>query len=352
MKVMFIIPSMAGGGAERVIAVLANAFVEKGIGTKIMMTAGSDCVYELHPRIELIQTGVTTGGSMLKRISRICNMRKIFKKSRDSVIVAFEPDAAFFAGIAKIGLSMKMVASERNDPRSFGNSRVRKLAYEMADKLVFQTKDAMEYFAPNIQKKGTIIPNPVNDSLPEVYVGERKDTVVAVGRLEQQKNHRMLIEAFAEFVEAYPTYSLHLYGKGDMEEELKILAHQLKVEQKVIFEGFQKDVLLKIRDAGMYVLSSDYEGISNSLLEAMAIGLPVISTDCPCGGSRLCIKNEVNGLLIPVGDVKALADAMKKMAESSQKANEFGAEAAKIRERFSTNHIADQWIQELGEFVS
>ena len=349
MKVMFIIPSMAGGGAERVISVLANAFVEKGIETKIMMTAGGDCVYELHPRIELIQTGVTTGGSMLKRISRICNMRKAFQQNRDSILVAFEPDAAFFAVIAKLGLSMKLIASERNDPSLFGNGKVRKFAYRLADRIVFQTEDAKMYFPQKVQQKSEIIANPIRDNLVEPYVGIRRKTVVCVGRLEKQKNHHMMIQAFAGFVKKYPEYTLHLFGKGSLQEELEQFAVQLGIREKVIFEGFRSDVLSQIRDAGMYILSSDYEGISNSLLEAMAIGLPVISTDCPCGGSGLCIENGYSGLLTPVGDAEAMEQAMCRLASSQEYADDLGKQAVKVRDRFSKQTIADQWIDLLKE---
>ena len=94
----------------------------------------------------------------------------------------------------------------------------------------------------------------------------------------------------------------------------------------------------------MYVLSSDYEGISNSLLEAMAIGLPVIATDCPCGGCRLCIENEKNGLLVPVGDDKAMAEAMGRIAAEPKKADSMGKTASKIAERFSIRHISGEWI--------
>ena len=349
MKVMFIIPSMAGGGAERVISILANEFTKKGIETKIMMTAGKTSVYQLHPEVELLYAGEKTGGKLIKRFARIFRMRKIFKCYRDHILIAFEPDAAFFAGIAKLGLSMKMIASERNDPRSFGSSRVRKAAYGMTEKIVFQTRDAMECFQSGIQKKGKVIPNPISSLLPEPYVGKRQKTVVSIGRMEEQKNHRLLLRAFKEFAESYPEYTLHLYGKGALLEELKQLAGMLNIEDKVIFEGFHKDVLQRVADAGMYVLSSDYEGISNSLLEAMAIGLPVISTDCPCGGSRLCIQNEINGLLVPVADEKALATAMKRIAQSEELGNQLSSEAVKVRSTFSVEQIVSEWLDVLNE---
>ena len=349
MKIMFIIPRMVGGGAERVISVLSNEFINRQISVKILMTAGSDMAYRLDERIEIIQIGGRTGGSVFKRIERIVRMRKVFKQNRDHILVAFEPATAFFTCLAKMGLHMKQVSSERNDPESFPNKKIREYAYLHSDRVVFQTEDAMRYFQKNIQKRGTIIVNPITEKLPEVYTGKRKHTVVAAGRLEEQKNHVNLFYAFKDFLVKYPDYILHLYGQGSLEQELKALADKLEIKEHVVFEGFHESILNEIKDAGMYVLSSDYEGISNSLLEAMGMGMPVISTDCPCGGSRMCIQNGVNGFLVPVGQVDALRDAMEKMAGSEELAAQMGREASKVRERFSLQSIVKEWLDLLNE---
>lgn len=349
MKAIFVVPSMSGGGAERVVSLLANEFVNKGIETKILMTAGNECVYDLKPEIECFQAGEKTGGSMVKRMDRVVRLRRYFKRNKAAVLIAFEPDAAFFCSIARIGLSVSLISSERNDPASFGNGKTRGFAYRHSNRIVFQTRGAKEYFPVEIQKKSRIIENPIAEDLPLPYTGRRKKTVVCVGRLEAQKNHALLLDGFAKFAEKHQDYTLHLYGKGSLEEALKKQAQNLGIGEKVIFEGFVSDITKRIRDAGMYVLSSDYEGISNSLLEAMAVGLPVISTDCPCGGSGMCIEDGINGYLVPTGDEAALIRAMEKMASDEEAAWKMGKEAAKIRETFSVQKIAEKWIEVITE---
>ena len=152
MKIMFIIPRMVGGGAERVISVLANEFVNRQIGVKILMTSGSDMAYKLDDRIKVIQIGGRSGGSLWKRLLRIARMRKVFRSNPEDILVAFEPATAFFTCLAKLGLRRKLVSSERNDPKSFENDRIREYAYRHSDKVVFQTKDAMMYFPKDIQE--------------------------------------------------------------------------------------------------------------------------------------------------------------------------------------------------------
>lgn len=349
MKVMFIIPRMVGGGAERVISVLANEFVNRQMEVKILMTAGDDMAYMLDEHIEVIQIGGRTDGSILKRIARVMRMRKVFRENRGYILVAFEPTTAFFTCLAKKGLGMRLVSSERNDPESFPNKRIREYAFLCSDKVVFQTRVAMSYFPEKIQKKGIVIANPITENLPQVYTGSRKHTVVAAGRLVEQKNHVSLFRAFYKFLQKFPDYVLHLYGEGELEQELKELAVKLGIREKVVFEGFHKDILEEMKDGGMYVLSSDYEGISNSLLEAMGMGMPVISTDCPCGGSRMCIQDGVNGLLVPVGQPDALCKAMERIAGEEDQAAQMGKEASKVRERFSLQSILGQWLDLLDE---
>lgn len=347
MKVIFIIVNMAGGGAERVISILANRFVKKGIDVSIIMTAGDIVAYELDAKVELYCAGETTGGNMLKRLQRIKNMREYLKKSKDAIIISFGPGTSFFAVLADMFLKHPFLISERNDPAACPHPELRNMVYRRADRVIYQTKKAMECFPKRLQRKGCVIPNPLKDELPEVYIGQREKKIVAVGRLEKQKNYHMLLRAFSYFSKKHADYTLHIYGKGVLQEELVQHAQELGITQKVVWEGFRKDVLSKIRTAGIYAISSDYEGISNAMLEAMSLGLPVVATDCPIGGAAMCIKDGVNGLLVPCEDYEAMGEGFLRIAEDLEFAESIGREAIKVREDFAEETICDMWLDQI-----
>ena len=359
MKTVFVIPQMRGGGAERVISILSNNLVRRNIDVDILMTAGDDVSYEIDDRVSLCKVGGETGGNPLKILTRIKRMAEYFKANKGATIVSFGPGTSAYVVLAMIlsgckrgNERTKLVISERNDPKACPHPILRNLVYGMADKLVFQTYQAQYSFPKKLSDKGVVIPNPIKKELPEPYVGEREKTVVAVGRLEEQKNYPLLLKAFSEFHKEHNDYTLHIYGKGYLEDELKALAYETyklngnnkESDTSVIFEGFKDNVDDCIRKAGMYVLSSDYEGVSNALIEALAMGIPTISTDCPIGGSAMCIEDGVSGLLVSVGNATKLTEAMKKLAEDNEYANSLGQKASEIRNRYDENTIAECWI--------
>lgn len=349
MKICFIIPSMTGGGAERVTANLANRLDEMGHEVTIMMTASDDVDYRLNESVVLFKMGNRTNGSLIGRIQRITTMRRYFRKNNDVAYVSMETATNMFAVLSSLFMPINLTISERSNPKQYEHQKLRDCIYCFAPKMVFQTEDAKKCYTKRLQKDGKIIGNPVTEDNAVVYQGERDKRFVAVGRLEAVKNYQMLINAFANVVRMYPEYTLHFYGKGSLESDLREIVHSLDITEKVYFEGFCQNVQEKIKDATAYILSSDYEGMSNSLLEAMSIGMPVISTDCPIGGSRMLIEHEKNGLLVPVGDVDALTEAMRYMIENADSAIQMGREAAKVNERFSIQNVADEWLQYIKE---
>ena len=348
MKIVFVLPDMAGGGTERVVSLLADEYVSRGYQVSIMLFAGNQVAYPLGERIDVVHTGDTSGGNPLIRIKRLIAMRRYYKRNAGCAIFAFSAMGAVFSVIAAVGIPHKILVSERNDPRKYEHQKIRNWAYSKADKLVLQTEDMKKWFPENIRRKSAVIPNPVPQNLPEPYQGVRKKRVVSVARLEPQKNHRLLIEAFAEFLQEFPEYELHIFGIGELEETLKEKVRGLQLEDKIIFRGFSANVREEIIDSSMFVLSSDYEGISNSMIEALAMGVPVISTDCPVGGSRAYIEDENSGLLVPVGDSTALCNAMKRIAADEKLAQKLSDNAVKIRETYALSKIADRFLKEAG----
>lgn len=345
MKIVFVIPDMPGGGTERVISLLANEYAGRGIEVDILLFAGSNVAYKLDRRIQVVSMAEASGGSMKVRLERLRNMRIYFKNNKRCMIFSFSTIGTGFVVLSGIGLKCRILVSERTNPDSCDHKPYRNFFYCFADVIVCQTKEAVRCFPRKIINKTVVIPNPIDKNLRAPYTGVRKNRIVTAGRLEQVKNQKLLIEAFSEFIKEFPEYSLHLYGNGELEQRLKESTQQMGIEEKVVFHGFCADVHEEIADSKMFVLSSDYEGLSNSMAEAMALGIPVISTDCPPGGCRAYIENEKNGLLVPPGDKRALYNAMRRIAVDEEFAAKISENGVKLREKYPVEKIADAMLQ-------
>ena len=165
-----------------------------------------------------------------------------------------------------------------------------------------------------------------------------------MGRFTSQKNFKMLIDAFNKFSKKYSDYRLFIYGDGQLKNELSIYVNTLEAREKIFFPGYKSNINEIMSNSGMYVSSSNFEGISNSMLEAMALGVPTICTDCPVGGAKMVIKDGVNGVLVPVGDVDKLYNAMIRIASESKFADKISREAVRVKDTFSDKTIGAMWI--------
>lgn len=348
MKIVFVLPDMPGGGSERVVAMLANEYVKRGYQVAILLFAGNQTAYPLDERVEIYIAGKPSEGNPFVQMKRLIKMRKFYRNNKDCYIFSFCVRGSIFSVLAAAGIPHRFLVSERNDPTRISGQRLRDWSYRKAERLVFQTEDMKNCFSEDIRKKSAVIPNPVSDHMPEPFAGERKKRVVSVARLQPQKNHKLLLDAFVDFYKTHPDYELHIFGIGELEEDLKQQAKNLHIEEKVIFRGFISNVQQEIWDSAMFVLSSDYEGISNSMIEALAMGVPVISTDCPVGGSRTYIQTGVNGILTPVGDKAALAEAMTRVADDPNFSMKLSVNGAKVKELYGLSRIADRFLEEAG----
>lgn len=348
MKIIFVIPNMAGGGTERVISLLSDEYIKMGFEVAIMQFAGYKNTYKLNDKVEDFSVALQSKGNPFIMITRLSAMRRYFKDNPDSYIFAFNVTGAVYSVIATFGMKRRILAAERSNPDNCKVKKMRNWAYKHVELITFQTPDGILHFPSWAAGKAVVIPNPIDASIPERYSGARSKHIVTAGRLHKEKNHMLLLDAFADFSKQFPEYELHIYGQGELEQILKEQAERLHIDKKVVWHGFCADVREKIRDAAMFVLSSDYEGISNSMLEALAMGIPTISTDCPIGGAKIYITPEENGLLVPVRDKKAMAEAMARVASDEALAEKMSLNAVKVRENYSATSIAGKFLEAAG----
>ncbi|MCM1325844.1 MAG: glycosyltransferase family 4 protein [Bacteroidales bacterium] len=347
-KIAFFLGGMTRGGAERVISILSKKYASQGWQTDICVLLFYRLDYEIDKTTRFID--LTGGdGQRWKRVPYWINaIRKYVKNEKPDVIVSFVARINALVQLACVGLDVPIVVSERIDPRYDGRELpiriLNNLFYPKAKKVVFQTKRIQSYFNKKIQDNGCIILNPVTVT---TYASQKKKKkIVAVGRIMAQKNHKLLIESFSDVVKLYPEYELYIYGDGDLIPQLTELSRNLEIENQVHFPGNKPDIHREIADAEIFVLSSDYEGLSNALMEAMMMGLPCISTDC--SGSDEIIANGINGLLVPIGNRESLKNAMIRLIQDNTLKNSLGEAAKKTAENFTVELVMEQWMKVIG----
>lgn len=349
MKILFAIDTLGKGGAERVITNLANYFIKEN-DVSIMTLRNVPTEYELNEKISIvnIQQDGKYKNKIIREIKNINKIKHEIERSSPDIIITFLPAITYRLMIANIINKKKVIISVRNDPKIEYNNIIKKtlmkILYTRANGFIFQTEEAKSFFSKKIQMKSEIIPNPINESFIEKpFGGERKKEIVSVGRLEEQKNHKMLIKAFSRISEEYKDYKLIIYGEGNERENLEKLITDLNLVDKVLLPGKVDNIKEKIYNASAFILSSDYEGMPNALMEAMALGIPVISTNCPCGGPRFLINNNKNGILVPIKDEEKMKIAIEKLLGDRKFANSISTNASKISIELHPKKINKKW---------
>ena len=349
-EIVIVAEHFTAGGAERVISELVTEWSKEGHKVTAVLIRADKYPesYDLPSSMKIIVLK-SSNNRFIRRIQNAVDLVKILKKCPNAIIISFVEPAMLVVALASPFIKNKIIFSERCDPQNNPPQRkmrvVRNLIFNIPEKCVFQTEDAKSYFSERIQKKGVIIPNPVNPDLPDPYKGERKKEIAYVGRFVPQKNIPMLLEAFKKLSSEYPEYILRMFGRGFEDNDVMAWIKRNRLEGKIVLEGFQNNVTDLIKECALYVSSSDYEGISNSMLEALAMGIPTVVTDCPVGGAKQTIENGKNGLLVPVGDVEALYKAMKQVIENKELAQQLSRESIKIREQYPVEKIANMWLE-------
>lgn len=328
------------------VSIIADELCQRGWEVAICLLLSNQVEYSINPQVKIVDM---TGDMNLSRLKRlpgwIREIRCFTKKYKPDVILSFVARINIIAQLATLGLKIPIIVSERNDPKSDGRGILvdfmTRLLYPHAKSVVFQTKRAQGYFSESVRKNSVIITNPIEVSSYRKNVTRGK--VVTVGRLMPQKNHIMLIDAFAQLCCSFQEMELYIYGEGYLYGHLEAYAEKLGVKTKVHLMGNVRDIHNQISDAEMFVLSSDYEGLSNALLEAMMLSIPCISTRC-AGSDEYIINNE-NGLLVDVGDKSALVEAMIKLHLDPDCAKRLGLSARESSKLFERKNVIDKWCE-------
>lgn len=340
-SILFLTWCLASGGAERVTATLANELSKKysvSIGLLLPKTIRTYWVSSLVKLYENVDAN-----QMPKFI------RKVVAEVRPKVIIGI-PDMTeiCLSGVMSRYPTVLSLRTTANESKALGGLKnmiheaFRRFSYVKAAGVVFQTEQSREYYRKRVRLKSSfVIPNPVKAGLPKAT--RTANRIVTFCRLEPAKNLPLLVEAFEDFSATHSNYRLDIYGDGSERNELETLIAQKGLMQKAEIHPYTRNIHAAITDAKMYVSSSDYEGMSNSLLESMAMGIPSISTDSDGGGARSVIADGVNGLLVRKGNPAELSSAMSRIADDPSFAARLSAGGMRLAEDLSPQRIAEEW---------
>lgn len=352
MNITLFIGGLSGGGAERVVCNLGN-HLSKNHKVTILTMSNESPTYQLLNNIERVSLHreEEKDNFIIKNLKRVKRLRGYLKVSETDVYVVMLPVTIALLLLFRKSIDVPIIVAERNDPsKIYHKSKIHKMVmkklFSKADNYIFQTEDAQQFYLSKLKtlKKGVIIPNAVNeDFLSTDFSGKRSKKIVSVGRFTEQKNFPMLINAFSKIIEEFPEYKLEIYGDGPLRKEMETLIKELNLTDKIHMPGYVENIKNRIEDASLFVLPSNFEGMPNALMEAMAMGIPSIATDCPVGGPRFLIKDGENGFLVPVGDSELLAKKIKLLLSDESISKKISKKAQDITKKLHPNLIYGHW---------
>ena len=350
-NVVFTCDSMKSGGAERVISLLSNYFDDSGINVTIIGVADREnpsSFYKLNENVKYINLSNNTG-KRINSFKRVHLLRKLIISLNPDIIISFLPNANIYTWLSLCTTNIPYIVSERNnpyvDPKEKLMRALKKCSFKYAKGAVFQTKDAMNYFSKDIVTKSVVIKNPVTmNYTPSMCCENKEKVVLAVGRLTEQKNYYCLLDAFKKFNAVNNNeYKLKIYGDGKLKNDLINYCNELSIASNTLFMGLDNEWQKKEYNDAVYVLSSNYEGMPNTLLEAMILGIPCVSTDCPIGASREIIVDGENGGIVPINDSDALVDKMIEIVNDDSK--KYFNNTRKMINEYSIENIGKCWLK-------
>ena len=331
---------------------LTESLLAKGHEVTLVTTSVVESEYELPKEanriISDIQEHEITSNRITNLKNRFLKLRRIWKEEQPDVIISFIGKNNFMAILTAWGLDIPVVTSVRGDPNEEYYGKMTKfLAKTLMGKaagIVLQTQDAKKYFPKWMHKKAVILDNPLNpEFIGEYYTGERNNEIVSVGRIDSNKNQKLIIDAFYQIAEEFPKIKLVLYGDGEDREKLLNYIQNSPYNARILLPGAVNNVKERIKKSKLFVLSSNTEGMPNALMEALALGVPCISTNCPCGGPKMLMDGKENGILVPVGDRKKMAEAMRTILRDEGLWSKYSRNAYKITENLHPDQVNEKW---------
>ena len=344
MKIIFIINSMVCGGAQKIISILSEHLSDDN-EIHLLVLQDVDIVTPIPQNVKL-HIIKSPKIRFIRAIVQFFRMLVFARSERPHILVSFLTRSNAYAVLTGKLLGVPVIAAERGDPeRGKKNDPFLYWIINHADGMVFQTSGAARFFSQRLQEIGQVIPNPISDSNLIYDIKSRiKYKISCVSRFEIiQKRQDVMINAFAHLVRKYEAATLHFYGDGPDMCKAKEQIQLLNLSDKVYFHGYVSNVAECVLNSHLYVLSSDYEGIPNSLIEALSIGIPCISTDCRPGGAKLLMEKIGAGILVPRGDAEAMAGAVDRLFQDDALCEQFSKNGRNVSKIFSIDNIVAQW---------
>jgi glycosyltransferase involved in cell wall biosynthesis len=349
MRISFVLAGLGAGGAEKVVALVSAHWVARGHRVSVIAFDAADAptYHGLDPAVRVVRLALPPdrGGGALRILRRVGRLRRELRRDRPDFVIAFLFKVNIITLLAARGLGIPVAVAERNHPGLQAAhrlwSRLRRWTYPWASRLILQTEASRAALPPALRGQGVVIPNPI-DRHARTPEADGPKILAAVGRLDRQKGFDLLLQGFALVEQRHPDWTLVIWGEGPERSALEAERDRLGLATRVVMPGLSAGSADWIGRAAAFVLSSRFEGFPNALAEAMAAGLPVVAFDCEFGVGTM-LSHEHSGVLVPLGDVGALADALHRLMSDKPLRDRLSQRALEQSRLFSAPLVLKRW---------
>lgn len=346
--------TLESGGAERVLSVLSPYLADSFEKVTYVMWRKGKRFYDLDSRIGIIELPELAGSDNIVR--KAISFRRMIKERRPDIVISFLTPFNLLVLASLFHVDQKIAVAERNDPHFIKGGRlmhaIRRYLYNKADAIFCQTDKMAEFFTGSLHDKTHVIYNPLfidSKLVGKALLAPKSKSIVSVGRLNSQKNYSMLIDGFNKFHSNHPDYILSIYGEGELRPALQSKIKNLGLTDSILLPGNDKNVHEKIVDAQAFIMTSFFEGMPNALIEAMALGLPCISTKV--SGATELISHGNNGILIDTTS-EAIAQSLEEIVSNKELREQISQQAVSITSKLDQQTISHQWVEEIRQLIN